>query len=165
MQPQKGKDQTHIGTLADRKLKNSRISPRPLLSGQATHVLYRSFNSYKETSLPRSAPNKCNPMTPVKPLENLRKGDPNLKISPPGLKLMAPRGQCPSKPATKPTQPCSSEVYRCLKRRLGCSLRRHHSNRDLVPAQSKLDINYLELKAVLLARKSSKTYVKTRLYS
>ena len=49
------------------------------------------------------------------------------------------------------TQPFrSSDLYRCLKRRLGGSLRRSHCKRTW--SESKLHINYLELKVVFLAQ-------------
>ena len=44
-----------------------------------------------------------------------------------------------------------SKFYRFIKSRVGCSLKRTHCRRHLVPSGSKLHINYLELKAVFLA--------------
>ena len=50
-----------------------------------------------------------------------------------------------------PTKTCSAIVYRCIKRRKWRLLKRPHCKGNLVPAipESKLHINYLELKAVL----------------
>ena len=67
--------------------------------------------------------------------------------------MMDPRGKCASRSATTPTQPCSSDFYRCLKGRLGRSLRISHGKKDLVSARNKLLIHYLELKVVFLALK------------
>ena len=41
----------------------------------------------------------------------------------PTLKMVAPRNKCPPKSVTSSTQPSSSDLRRCLKRRLGCSLK------------------------------------------
>ena len=49
--------------------------------------------------------------------------------------------------------PRYSGFYRRLKRRLGCSLRRLHSKRLLVASKKSIALNFLDLKAVLLALK------------
>ena len=72
-------------------------------------------------------------MAPAKSLEDpriTRKGDLDPRNSPSTHQMVAPRGKCPSRSVTTPTQPCSSDLYRCLKRRLGCLFGRSHSKRD-----------------------------------
>ena len=98
--------QTHLETLVDLKLQNPGASQGTLLSGQAAHVTHRPVNSYREESPLRPAPHE----------------------------MMAQREKCPVRSATTPTCPCFSDFYRCLRRRLGCSLWRSHSKRVLVPA-------------------------------
>ena len=43
--------------------------------------------------------------------------------------------KCPTRPASAPFASCHSNLYRCLKRRLGCSLRRLHSKQYLVSSR------------------------------
>ena len=47
---------------------------------------------------------------------------------------MAARGkQCPHRPTITPNTACSTNLYRCIKRRVGRSLKRVHCQRNLVP--------------------------------
>ena len=48
---------------------------------------------------------------------------------------------------------CSSDLYRCLKRRLGCSRRRSHSQRDLVTARKQFAHKLPRTKDGLFAHK------------
>ena len=49
----------------------------------------------------------------------------------------------------QPTETCAADLYRHIKRRVGRSLKRAHGKGKLVTSESKLHINYLELKSVL----------------
>ena len=64
---------------------------------------------------------------------------------------MAGGKQCASRSNT-PTKTWSADLYRCIKRRVGCSLKRTARGTWSLP-ESKLHINHLELKAVFLALK------------
>ena len=61
-----------------------------------------------------------------KPLENTRvtrKGDPNLQISAPSLTMVATGRQCSHRPTITSNKACSANLYRRIKRRVGCSLK------------------------------------------
>ena len=64
-----------------------------------------------------------------------RKGDPYPKISPSTSKMVISRSKCPPRSST---QPCSTDIHRCLKRRLGCTIRRSLRKRDLVPTRKQV---------------------------
>ena len=63
--------------------------------------------------------------------------------------------KCPARPASAPFVSCHSNLYRRLKRRLGCSLRRLHSKRHLVSSRKSPSCKLpgTKLPAVLLALK------------
>ena len=63
--------------------------------------------------------------------------------------MVAARGKCLSRSAFTPTLPCSSDLYRCLKKRLGRSIRRPHSKRDLVPTRKQVTCKLLGTKSGL----------------
>ena len=52
-----------------------------------------------------------------------------------------------------PTKTCSADIHRCIKRRVGRSIKRAYCKRNLVPSRKQAAINYLELKAVFLGLK------------
>ena len=60
------------------------------------------------------------------------KRDPHSKIPPSASPMVDQRDKCPSRPTSPPHASCSSDLYRRLKRRLGCSLRRLHRKWHLV---------------------------------
>ena len=84
-----------------------------------------------------------------------RKGVSNTKVLAPTLTVVAARGQCPYKPTITYTahKTCSVNLYRRINRRRGHSLKRTHCKRAWSFPESKLHINYLELRAVFLALK------------
>ena len=65
--------------------------------------------------------------------------------------MVAGGKQCAFRSTITPTKTCSVDIYRCIKRRVGRSLKRTHCKGNLVP--SRKHINHLELKAVFLALK------------
>ena len=81
-----------------------------------------------------------------------RKGDTRSQIAPPPPKVVTVGRQCASRSTITLTKTYSADIYRCIKRRVGRSLKRAHSKGNLVPSR-KLHINHLELKAVFLALK------------
>ena len=83
--------------------------------------------------------------------ESLEKSDYNSQVPASPLTLMAKRRQCSHRPTITPNKTCSANIYRRVKRRVGHSLKRAHCKRVWSLPESKLHINYLELKAVFLA--------------
>ena len=61
--------------------------------------------------------------------------------------------QCPSRPTFAPPASCHSNLYRCLKRRLGCSLRRLHHKRFLVSTRKSPSYKFPRNKSSLAALK------------
>ena len=83
-----------------------------------------------------------------------RIGDYNSQIIAPSPTMVATGGQKRShRPTITPNKTSSANLYRRIKRRVGRSLKRTHCKRVLALPESKLHINYLELKAVFLALK------------
>ena len=92
------------------------------------------------------------------------KGDPKPQVLAPPFSMMAEGRQCPYSPTITPNKTCSANIYRRIDRRVGRSLRRALCKSNLVPSgkQAAYKLRYLELKAVFLALKSSKTFAQTR---
>ena len=67
--------------------------------------------------------------------------------------MVASGRKCTSRPAIRPTQSFSANFYRGTKTKVGHSLRGTHCKGNWSLPESKLHINYLELKAVFLALK------------
>ena len=75
-------------------------------------------------------------MASQKQLENtgiLGKMDSPTQISTSSFTMVAEGRQCPHRPTITPHTTCSANLYRCIKRRVGRSLKRVHSQRNLVP--------------------------------
>ena len=88
------------------------------LPSQEIHVPDRPAHSNGETGTPGEAPHEAHPVAPQETLESPRiprKGD--------------------TGPTPTPFASCHSNLYRRLKRRMGCSLRRLHDKRHLVSSR------------------------------
>ena len=117
------------------------------MPGPAVHVPHRTSNSHRKTSPPRLTSHETHTVAVEKQLEGTittRKGDTRSQVAPPSLKVVAGGKQCSPRSTITPTKTCSADIYRCIKRRVGRSLKRTYC---------KLHINHLELKAVFLALK------------
>ena len=66
------------------------------------------------------------------------KGDPGLQIPPPPSKVVAGGKQCASRSTITPSKTCSANLYRCIKRRVGRSLRRAHCKGTVVPTREQV---------------------------
>ena len=91
------------------------------LPSQGTYVPNRPAYSNRKTGSPGETPHETHPVAPKTTLESSRipgKGD-----------------KCLNRTALAPFESCFANLYRCLKRRLGCSLRRLHSKRRLVSSR------------------------------
>ena len=86
------------------------------------------------------------------------KGDPNSEVSPSVPAVVDPRGKCPKGSALTPPATRSSNLYRRLKRRLGCSLRRLHSKRYLVSARKQVAHKLLRTKSRVVSTKKIPTF-------
>ena len=64
-----------------------------------------------------------------------REGDSSSKVPSPTYSLMDQGDKCLNRPTPAPFASCNSNLYRRLKRRLGCSLRRLHNKRHLVSSR------------------------------
>ena len=106
------------------------------LSGPAVHVLDRSIDSHRKASSPRSITYETHTVASQKQLAYtrvIRKGDSNSQVPAPPFTMVARRRQCAHRPTITPNEHTARGVW---------SL-----------PESKLHINYLELKAVFLALK------------
>ena len=81
-----------------------------------------------------------------------RKGHSNTHISAPPPTMVVGGEQCAPRSTITPTKTCSADLYRRIKRRVGCSLKRAHCHRFLVTTRKQAAYK-LELEAVFLALK------------
>ena len=83
-------------------------------------------------------PHEAHPVAPQKTLESPRiprKGDSSSKVSLPAASMPDQEDKCLDRSASTPFGSCHSSLYRRLKRRLECSLRRLHDKRHLVSSR------------------------------
>ena len=66
------------------------------------------------------------------------KGDSGPQVPPPPFKVVAGGKQCAKRSTITPSKTCSANIYRCIKRRVGCSLRRTHCKGNLVPTREQV---------------------------
>ena len=105
------------------------------LSGPAVDVPHKAADSHRKTSPLRPAAHDAHTMALEKQLKGARitrKADPSSQFAPPTFKMVVGGKQCA--PFT-PTKTCSANLYRHIKRRVGCSLRRTHCKGNLVPSK------------------------------
>ena len=110
---------------------------QPRVSSQELHVTNRPAYSNGNAGAPGETPHKTHSMAPEKTLEGSTisgKGNSSSKVLPP-TPMVDQGGKCLTRPAFAPFASCHSNLYRCLKRKLGCSLRRLHSKRHVVSAR------------------------------
>ena len=136
VQPRVQSGPTHTGPVAKSSAKNTEASIPTCLSGPGVHILDRSINSHRKASSPRPTAHEAHSMTPQKQLEDTgipREDDSTAQVLAPTLTMVANRRQCSHRPTITPNKTCSVDLYRCIKRRMGHSLKRAHSQRNLVP--------------------------------
>ena len=105
------------------------------LYGQTIHVSNRPSHSNRKTSVFRPSSHETHSVAPEEALarpRSFRKGNSYSSIAPPAFRRVARRVQCAERSTITPASVRSSAVYRCLKRRLGCTLRGLHCKRRLV---------------------------------
>ena len=150
---ERGQGQTHPRALADLTGKDKRSYVRSGMPGSETDVLDRITNSSRETSAPRAVTHETYPVTFEKQLESLGKQIPVPKSLHPHLRWWLEednvlQGQAlhPLKHALQIFTDTSKEVW-------GPHLDEHTARGTWSLPESQLHINYLKLKAVLLALK------------
>ena len=139
--PLSGAGQTDPGEVDGSVPKDQRPPQSTGVFGPTVHVPYRTTNSHRETGSSRTAPHAPYPVASEEALACsgiIRKDYSSASVpsSTPEV-VVAPR-QRPERSTSTPIATRSSTVYRRLKRRLGCSLRRLHSKRPLVHARRRL---------------------------
>ena len=109
--------------------------------GPTVHVPYRTTNSHRETGSSRATSHAPYPVASEEALAcpGIFREDYSASSVPSSTPevVVGPR-QCPKRSTATPVTTRSSAVYRRLKRRLGCSLRRLHSKRPLVHTRKRL---------------------------
>ena len=133
--PLSGAGQTDPGEVDGSVPKDQRPPQSTGVFGPTVHVPYRTANSHRETGSSRATPHAPYPVASEEALACpgiIGKGYPSASVPSSTPEVVVEPKQCPKRSAFTPTSTRSSAVYRRLKRRLGCSLRRLHSKRPLV---------------------------------
>ena len=94
--------------------------------GLAVHVPYRTSNSHRKASPLRSTSYETHTVALEEQLKDTRitrKGDSSAQVAPPSLKMVAGGKQCASRSTITPSKTCSADIDRCMKRRVGHSLK------------------------------------------
>ena len=105
------------------------------LLGQAVHVPNRAADGYRETGSIGPPSHETYSVASEEALAcpgDPRENDPHSKVSPCSSAMVVGPRQGSEGPASTPIATCPPTLYRRLKRRLGCSLRRLHCKRPLV---------------------------------
>ena len=150
VRPQSRSGPTHTGPLAEPSGQNIRNIVTTGLSGPAAHVPYRKASS------PRPATHETHTVASQKQLEGTRvtrKGDSNSQITAPSSTVVAVGGKRPHRPTITPNKTCSANLYRCIKRRVGRSLKRTHCKRVLVTTRKQAAYKLSGVKSSLLSPK------------
>ena len=119
----------------------SKVGIHPIqtkLPSQELHVPDRPSYSDGKTGSPGETPHETHPVAPKNTLESSRipgKGDSCTKVSSPTPSMVDQGDKCLDRTTLAPFESCRANLYRRLKRRLGCSLRRLHSKRRLVSSR------------------------------
>ena len=153
VRPQVRPGQTDTRPVAKSSRENTNTAFATGLSGPVVHVLDRSINNHRETSSPRPVTHEAHTVASQKQLEGTGKGYPSTQSPAPTLTVVTKRKQCASGSTITPHKACSANFYRRIKRRVGAHLNKFTARESWSVPESKLHINYLELKAVLLALK------------
>ena len=136
--------------------KNTGIAILTGLSGLAIHDLDRSTNCHRETSSPRPTAYETHTVASQKQLEstgNTSKGDSYPQVPAPPSTMVARRRQYSHRPTITPNKTCSANFYRCIKRRVGRSLKRAHCKRNLVPSRKQVAYKLFRTKSSLSSLK------------
>ena len=139
--PLSGVGQTDPGEVDGSVPKDQQPPQSTGVSGPTVHVPYRTANSHRETGSSRATSHAPYPVASEEALACpgvIGKDYPSASVPSSTPEVVVEPKQCPKRSAFTPTSTRSSAVYRRLKRRLGCSLRRFHSKRPLVHTRKRL---------------------------
>ena len=106
-----------------------------VLPSQDLYVINRPLDSNRKAGTTGTPSHETNPVASQNTLESSRipgKRDSSPKVSSPALSLVDQRDQCFARSTSAPPTSCHSNLYRHLKRRLGCSLGQLYNKRRLV---------------------------------
>ena len=101
------------------------------VSGPPVHVPHRASDSHRKAST----------VALKEQLEDTRitrKGDTSPQVAPPPPKVVAGGKQCATSSTITPSKTCSTDIYRCIKRRVGHSLKRAHCKGNQVPSRKQV---------------------------
>ena len=138
VRPQVWSGPTDTGPVAKPSRENKSTFITANLSGPAVHVPDRFVNSHRETSSPRPTAYVTHTVASQKQLDSARiskQDDSNTQVSAPSLTMVAGGKQCAPRSTIAPLTTRSANFHRCLKRRVGRSLKRAHCKRVLVRAR------------------------------
>ena len=138
VRPQDQLGPTRTGAVEKSTGKDTVTATATGLSGPAVHVSDRFTNSHREAGSPRPPLYEANTVTSEKQLEstrNTRKGHSNTQVPAPTLTMVSGGKQCASRSTITPNKTCSANLYRCIKRKVGRSLKRTNCKRVLVSAR------------------------------
>ena len=139
--PLSGAGQTDPGEVDGSVPEDQRPSQSTGVFGPTVHVSYRTANSHRETGSGRATSHAPYPVASEEALACpgvIGKGYPSASVPSSTPEVVVDSKQGPKRSAFTPTSTRSSAVYRRLKRRLGCSLRRLHRKRPLVHTRKHL---------------------------
>ena len=125
----------YTGPVADPPRENIRNPVSTGLSGPAVHVPDWSANSHRKASLSRPASHETHTVAPQKQLESAGstgEGHSGTQISSPSFGVVVGRTQCTARSTTASVKTRTANLYRCVKRRVGCSPWRTYRKRFLV---------------------------------
>ena len=149
VQPQIRSDSTHLDRWQNLQDKISEILS---LTGLAVHVPDRFANTHREAISARPTTHETHTVASQKQLEGTqitRKGNPDSQVTAPPLTMVATRRQHSYRSTITPNKTCSD----ASKERWGTHLNECTARGSWSLPESKLHINYLELKAVFLTLK------------
>ena len=114
----------YTGPVADPPRENLRNPVSTGLSGPAVHVPDWSTNSHRKAGLSRPASHETHTVASQKQLESAGstgEGHSGTQIPSPSFGMVVGRTQCTSRSATASVKTRTADLYRRLKRRVGCS--------------------------------------------
>ena len=135
VRPQVRPGQTDTGPMAKSSTKDTSTFVTTGLSGPTVYVPDRSTNSHGKTSSSRPITHETHTVASQEQLEGTRiprEGHPSTQIPAPTFTMVARGKKHASRSTITPHKACSANIYRCIKRRVGRSLKRAHCKGILV---------------------------------
>ena len=141
---------THSGQMDPPSIEATFHKKSENLFSQAVHVSHRAPYGNRKTGMGRSPPHETHSVASEATLACTRefgKSYSSPPLSPPTSRLMARGGQYSQGSALAPPSTRSADIYRCLKRRLGRTLRGVHGKRCLVRTRKPPPDQFLGVKS------------------